>query len=107
MAAGDLIEIHWVDITEDGTGDPARAEMAERISIGFFIEKKESRGIPCIVTSTTKDTDVQAQSGWCIYPEGAIQEIKIIRRGRKNAKKTGSVPSVSKSTRQVRRGARV
>lgn len=101
---GDLIEVHWLDTAEDNVGDPADAEIALRISIGYFLQKKISHGVPCIVTTTTLDSGISLnQCGWCIYPEGNILEAKLIKRKRRSrAKKTDSVPSVSGAVGEVR-----
>lgn len=108
LEKGDLVEVHWVDITEDNVGDPADAEVSLRISIGYFLERKDSRGVPCIVTTTTLDSGISlTQSGWCIYPEGNIKEINVIRRRKKNAKKTSNVPPVPLPTGEVRGGTGV
>lgn len=85
LERGDLVEVHWVDIVESVDSDPAEAQLALRISIGYFHGEKESKGFPCIVTSTTKDEEV-TQSGWCIYPKCVIASVKVIKRKRRRRK---------------------
>lgn len=82
---GDLIEVHWLDIYEDVQGDPTKATLYKRISVGFFWEEKEDNGIPVIVTTTTIDKD-SADSGYVIYPRCCVTQIKVIRRKRRSKK---------------------
>jgi len=83
---GDLVEVQWVDIFEDSTGDPENAQLAPRLSVGYFWGRRESQGIDCIVTTTTMD-DANDQNGWCCYPEPCVRRIKIIRKTPKPRKK--------------------
>ncbi len=84
---GDLVEIHWVDIYEDITGDPEKALLYRRVSVGFFWGEKEDHGIPVLVTTTTIDKD-SADSGYVIYPRCCVTSIKVIRRKRRKKEKT-------------------
>lgn len=91
---GDVIEVRWVDIHEDATGDPDKADLAYRTSYGLFWVKKSIKGIPCTVTTTTLDgADQGGQNGWCIYPDACIQSIKIVRRVRQKKEIKSEAPS--------------
>ena len=87
MTRGDLLEITWVDITEDSTGDPNVAALSKRISFGFFWAEVDSLGIPSLITTMTRDEDVEEQAGWCIYPKCCILSIEVIKRKRQRKKK--------------------
>jgi hypothetical protein len=78
---GDLIQVEWVDIQEEPTGDPRKAHLYRRMSYGIFWDTKDDWGKRCLVTTTTMDPDPES-SGWCIYPEGCLVEVKLVRRSR-------------------------
>lgn len=82
LRKGDLIEVLWLDILEDSVGDPDRAELAPRVSVGYFWSVTMSHGIQALVTTTTIDVGTTGQNGYCIYPLDAVSNIKIIRRGK-------------------------
>lgn len=82
---GDLIEIRWVDILEDPTGDPDEAELCSRTSYALFWSKCQSKGIDCIVTTTTRDHEATQQQGFCIYPSACVVAMKIIKKSRRKA----------------------
>lgn len=82
LRKGDLIEVLWLDILEDSVGDPDRAELAPRVSVGYFWSVTVSHGIQALVTTTTIDVGTTGQNGYCIYPLDAVSNIKIIRRGK-------------------------
>lgn len=82
---GDLIQVEWVDISEDSTGDPSDAELSRRTSFGIFWGERDSFGLPCVVTTTTLDSDnMQGQQGYCIYPKACILKITVVKRTRKH-----------------------
>lgn len=87
-AHGDLIEVHWVDIAEDSTGDPSTATLSRRTSYGLYWGHGEDGGIPVIVTTTTLDVDVLGQSGYCIYPVACVVKLLVVRRARRRKPKT-------------------
>lgn len=87
LIRGDLIEVHWLDIFEDSVGNPDEAEVAPRISVGYFWERKETKGVRVFVTTTTIDREDTSQNGYCAYPEVVITRIKSIRRKRRPRKK--------------------
>ncbi len=81
---GDLLEIQWVDVNEDVTGDPNKPALAHRTSFGLFWNHTSDSGIPCLVTTTTIDGAAQdGQNGWCIYPVSCIKKMKVVRRSHK------------------------
>ena len=80
---GDLVEVSWVDIFEDPTGDPDEAELSRRTSIGYYWSKREDRGVEIVVTTTTQDEGGPGQQGYCVYPSGCITQLKIIKRARR------------------------
>lgn len=86
LLRGDLLKIVWVDIYEDTTGDPNRANLAQRTSYGLFWSRGESFGLPVIVTTTTLDEAVAGQgqcNGYCIYPEAVVRELRIVKKVRR------------------------
>ena len=84
---GDLVEVQWLDILEDSVGDPDQAELAPRVSVGYFWAVRKSHGIDALVTTTTIDVGTTGQNGYCIYPLDAVARIKMIRKGRGKAHK--------------------
>lgn len=100
----DRIEVQWRDICEDPTGNPANATAARRMSIGLFLEVKEDRGIESLVTSTTID-DITDQSGYCIYPIGCVEKVKVVRRvsGKRKKKALNESVGDTGNTQQVHR----
>ena len=86
LRQGDLVEVHWIDATEESTGDVDAAVAVERVSYGIFWVLKDQDGCPLLVTTTTIDRAKLGQSGYCAYPLGMIRQVKLIRRGRKGKK---------------------
>jgi hypothetical protein len=85
---GDLVQIDWVDIYEDPTGDPDKATLKRRISYALFWDRKvDAVGIEVIVTTTTFDDDAPTQQGYCIYPAACVVGLKVIKRGRHQAQR--------------------
>jgi hypothetical protein len=85
-ARGDLIQLDWVDIYEDPTGDPGKAVLKRRTSYAIFWDRRQDpSGLEVIVTTTTLDDDVTAQQGYCIYPAACVMALKVIKRSRKMA----------------------
>jgi len=78
LRRGDLIEVKWLDITEDPVGNPSEARLPTRHSVGYFWGATEST----FTTTMTMDDDVEEQSGYCIYPLGVIVGVKRIRKGK-------------------------
>ena len=78
LKRGDLIEVKWLDITEDPVGNPSEAKLPTRHSVGYFWGATEST----FTTTMTMDKDVEEQSGYCIYPVGVIIGVKRVRKGR-------------------------
>jgi len=89
---GDLVEIQWVDVYEDPVGSPAEALPCLRISYGIYFAKREMEvggwKLPFIITTTTLDETGPQQSGYCIYPEGVVLDVKVVRKCRIGAGKT-------------------
>lgn len=79
LRRGDLIEVKWLDITEDPVGNPSEATLPVRHSVGYFW----GATMGTFVTTGTMDSDVADQSGYVIYPMGVIVGIKRIRKGSK------------------------
>jgi len=78
LRRGDLIEVKWLDITEDPVGNPSEAKLSTRHSVGYFWGATELT----FTTTMTMDKDVEEQSGYCIYPAGVIVGVKRVRKGR-------------------------
>lgn len=82
-ARGDVVQLDWVDIFEDPTGDPDKATLKRRTSYALFWDRREdASGLDVIVTTTTIDDDVPAQQGYCIYPAACVVGLKVIKRAR-------------------------
>lgn len=88
---GDHIEIDWLDIYADPTGDPRVAKLSRQNEAGRFWEIREDEGIPVLVTSTSKDEDSK-QEGYTIYPLCTVLKITLVKRARKRAVKKVSKP---------------
>jgi hypothetical protein len=84
---GDLVEITWVDILEDATGDPDKSDLCQRVSIGWVWGQKQSHGMECLVTTTTRDHDGASQQGYCIYPRSCVLAMKVIKRASRARRK--------------------
>jgi hypothetical protein len=83
-ARGDLVQIDWVDIYEDPTGDPEKAALKRRKSYAIFWDRRQDEsGAEAIVTTTTIDEDVPAQQGFCIYPAACVLGMRVIKRARR------------------------
>jgi hypothetical protein len=81
---GDLVQIDWVDIYEDPTGDPEKATLKKRTSYAIFWDRRaDTNGIEVVVTTTTIDDDATTQQGYCIYPAACILNLKVIKRARR------------------------
>lgn len=80
---GDLVRVDWLDICEDGTGDPAMARLARRITFGIFIEIRDDDGVRVLVTTTTaaSENGDTYDSGWCIYPMSCVTRLRVMRKG--------------------------
>lgn len=87
LIRGDLIQVKWMDITEDPVGNPDKPVPSHRHSIGLFWGRGVSGGLPVLVTTTTLEMDEAIDSsGYCAYPEGAIVEVRMIKRKRRPRK---------------------
>lgn len=92
LLRGDLVEITWVDIYENPVGNPDEADVARRVSIGLFWERRSNGdGVPMVVTTTTTD-DNHDQAGYCCYPEGVIVGLKILKKVRRPRVKKAALP---------------
>lgn len=96
LRQGDVISVHWVDIYEDSVGDPGKAELAPRFSVGLYWGARKSHGIESLVTTTTLDVEDSNQQGYCIYPLSCVLKLGILKRtrrkGGKDTVQTGSKP---------------
>lgn len=83
LRKGDLIEVQWLDIYEDLTGDPDKGDVYQRVSIGYFWSIRAGQhGVSVFVTTTTMDGDENGQNGYCAYPASCVAKVKMIRRGK-------------------------
>lgn len=80
---GDLIQCDWIDIVSNPTGDPATGAPIERTSYGLFWAQEERGGFDCLITTDTLDEEDHHQSGYTVYPIGAVVEITVIKRARR------------------------
>ena len=84
---GDLVQVDWVDIQEDVTGDPEKATIAYRTSYGIFWSRRpDPEGVEILVTTTTVDRDHSGDAGYCAYPIGCVRSIQVIKKARKGRK---------------------
>jgi len=96
LERGDLLQIEWLDITEDPVGNPDQPKLAHRHSIGFFWTVGEDAGVRTLVTTTTLESDDEVEnSGYCVYPEGTVHRVKIIKRKRRRRKAVAPAVEVS------------
>ena len=72
---GDVIEIDWLDIYEDATGDPRKAQPARRQTVARFFGWRP--GI-LVTTNTVETTTAPGQEGYCAYPRGCVTGIRLI-----------------------------
>lgn len=78
---GDLVLIHWVDITNDGAGSPDAAALTPRITAGFFHGYRKQKGVRVLVTYLTQDCDEgRAQFGSDIYPVSVVRHVEVVKR---------------------------
>ncbi len=83
---GDLVQIDWVDIYEDPTGDPNKAALKRRTSYALFWDRRvDETGLEVVVTTTTIDDDAPTQQGYCIYPAACVVNLKVIKRAHRAA----------------------
>lgn len=82
---GDHIEVDWLDIYADPTGDPRLAKLARQNEAGRFWELREDSGVRVLVTSTSKD-EGSLQEGYTIYPICVVTKITLVKRARKSRK---------------------
>lgn len=82
---GDLVQVDWVDIWEDPTGDPSHAKLVRRTSYGLYWGQVDSHGLPCVVTTTTHDDDGSGQSGFCCYPAPCVLLLRVLKRAKRRA----------------------
>lgn len=84
LRRGDVIRIEWCDVFEDFSGDPDRARLARRSSVGIFWYSGLDSGIPVLVTTTTLDNDgLENQNGYCVYPRHLVLNIEVLERAKK------------------------
>lgn len=91
-----IIEVSWVDIVEDNTGNAEAAYLVTRNTLGRVWELKKSEGVNVLVLTFTKDPDGPDQSGWICIPVSVIRHIDVIRKEEKNGKIQGEVSRQSK-----------
>lgn len=92
FSRGDLVEVAWVDIYEDPTGNPDAGDLALRHSFGLFWDYRKSHGVDAVVTTTTLDAGNPESQGYCIYPVSCIVSMKVIKRkNRKRRAKAGTI----------------
>jgi hypothetical protein len=77
---GDLVEVSWVDITADPSGDPAHPIPVYRVTYGLYWGGVEIDGLEYLVTTDTYDADNSRQSGYTIYPLGVVRSVDVIKR---------------------------
>ena len=83
---GDLVEVAWVDIYEDPTGNPDGAKLLRRTSYAVFWDRVSDGVVPCIVTTSTVDPRGPENQGYCIYPAACVLSLKVIKPARRSRK---------------------
>jgi len=79
---GDLIEVHWVDITSSSTGDPSKAVLARCITCGVFERyDKDKNGEEMLVISYARHDDEElTDKGWEAYPRSVVRRVEVVKR---------------------------
>lgn len=88
---GDAVEVAWVDICEDPTGDPDKAHLATRHDLGYFWSAKDE----LVVLTHTMDEDISGQQGWIAIPQSCVREVKILKKRRVRKVKANGTPEQS------------
>lgn len=75
---GDLVLVHWVDITGDGVGDVKDAVAAECITPGYFYGYKQQKDVRMLVLQLTLHSSGEMR-GWDVYPASVVRRIEVLR----------------------------
>jgi len=77
LRKGQRMIVHWNDITNYGTEEPEGAELTTCETMGYYVGTKTSRGLPCLVTSSTRHPDGKYM-GCDIYPLSVVARLEKI-----------------------------
>ena len=74
-----IVEVGWVDIMEDNTGDPRTSNVVLRHTLGRVWDVKRKDGVDLLTLTFTVDPDGPEQSGWICIPTSVVRDLKIIQ----------------------------
>lgn len=84
---GDLIEVKWLDIIHDATGNPNEAELQQRVTYALYWGTKTSKGVEALVVTNTADEDIPDQQGYTVFPTASVVGVKVVKRKPKPRRK--------------------
>ena len=73
------LEVGWLDIVEDNTGDPRKSYVVLRHTLGRVWDVKRKDGVELLTLTFTQDPDGPDQSGWICIPACVVRDLKIIQ----------------------------
>jgi hypothetical protein len=79
LAQHTIVDVGWVDICEDSTGDPRSSYVVLRHTIGRVWGVKRKDKMDLLTLTFTSDPDGPDQSGWICIPTALIREYEVIR----------------------------
>lgn len=80
LKKGDLISIYWVDVFEDGNGDPREATLSVRgPTTAYFWGNKNAYGLRNAVFSYSWEPEHLQQQGFLILPWKLITKVSKIK----------------------------
>jgi hypothetical protein len=74
-----IVEVGWLDIVEDNTGDPQKSHIVKRNTLGRIWGVKRYDGVYVLTLTFTQDPDGPEQAGWICIPCSVIRTVEVIR----------------------------
>lgn len=74
-----IVEVGWIDICEEPTGDPRNSYVVLRHTLGRVWDVKRKKGSELITLTFTMDPDGPDQSGWICIPACVVKDLKVIQ----------------------------
>lgn len=83
MNSGDPVIVTWLDISSDAVGDPKKARLFTRRTVGIFerycIQKYDKKRVKVLICKTTMDEDDDSQSGYDVYPVSVVLKVQELQ----------------------------
>lgn len=73
-----IVEVGWLDICEDNTGDPRLSHVVLRKTLGRVWGVKRFEGTDVLTLTFTKDSDGPEQAGWICMPVSVSKEVRVV-----------------------------